>query len=199
MGPGKNYSPMTQHYYFLLKIPPVFFLDLLQFGRIDAPIFRFPFIHYSLSEIQNKKNLMKFLSNILFAASFLFVTGCSDGGSEVNGNTGQEPISPEFEISPVQNENPATVVGESQAAGVRLNPPHGEPGHRCEIAVGAPLDSEPTNTQQVINPSAPQLNDAPQPVMIQEPAQTATGKGKINPPHGEPGHDCAVAVGAPLN
>ncbi|RYE22532.1 MAG: hypothetical protein EOP51_13010 [Sphingobacteriales bacterium] len=27
----------------------------------------------------------------------------------------------------------------SAPAGVRLNPEHGKPGHRCEIAVGAPL------------------------------------------------------------
>ncbi len=24
-----------------------------------------------------------------------------------------------------------------------MNPPHGQPGHRCDIAVGAPLDSPP--------------------------------------------------------
>lgn len=27
----------------------------------------------------------------------------------------------------------------------------------------------------------------------------ATSKAQLNPPHGEPGHDCALPVGAPLN
>jgi hypothetical protein len=31
----------------------------------------------------------------------------------------------------------------ASASGAKLNPAHGEPGHRCEIPVGAPLDSEP--------------------------------------------------------
>jgi hypothetical protein len=25
-----------------------------------------------------------------------------------------------------------------------MNPSHGQPGHRCDIAVGAPLNSKPT-------------------------------------------------------
>jgi hypothetical protein len=57
-----------------------------------------------------------------------------------------------------------------------LNPPHGQPGHNCAIAVGAPLNSAPATT----------LNN------------TTTSSGK-NPPHGQPGHRCDIAVGAPLN
>ncbi len=37
---------------------------------------------------------------------------------------------------------------------------------------------------------APSPNDKPQP---------ARATAQLNPPHGEPGHDCAVPVGAPLN
>lgn len=42
------------------------------------------------------------------------------------------------------------------AAGVKLNPPHGEPGHRCEIPVGAPLDgsANPATTPAPAQPSA---------------------------------------------
>ena len=41
--------------------------------------------------------------------------------------------------NPVQT-NSNTVL--SSNAG--LNPAHGQPGHRCDIAVGAPLNSKPT-------------------------------------------------------
>lgn len=84
-----------------------------------------------------------------------------------------------------------------QDSKVALNPPHGQPGHRCEIPVGAPLDgSAATN-------AAPTAAPAPSPApMFNQPAgqagQTAPANAKINPPHGQPGHDCAVPVGAPL-
>lgn len=56
----------------------------------------------------------------------------------------------------------------------RLNPPHGEPYHRCDIPVGEPLNPA----------SADEQNDAE--VML-------------NPPHGEPHHRCDIPVGEPLN
>ena len=77
------------------------------------------------------------------------------------------------------------------SAGGTLNPAHGQPGHRCDIAVGAPLNSTPSPGNQ----AAPVQTS---PVVM--PAQTApaTAKGLINPAHGQPGHRCDVAVGAPL-
>ena len=88
--------------------------------------------------------------------------------------------------------DPQSATQEAAADGaLALNPPHGEPGHRCEIPVGAPLNTPASSDAS-----------APQPVNIQQsPVQAApsgNGTGRINPPHGEPGHDCAVAVGAPL-
>ena len=79
-----------------------------------------------------------------------------------------------------------------KAAG--LNPPHGEPGHDCAIAVGAPLNGSPAvNTPQAAPPTMnfPSAPMAPSPV-------AAPGGPRLNPPHGQPGHDCAVQVGAPL-
>jgi hypothetical protein len=73
-----------------------------------------------------------------------------------------------------------------------LNPAHGQPGHRCDIAVGAPLNSAPA--------TAPQVQTAP--VVTTQSASTvpsvSSGTARINPPHGQPGHDCSVQVGAPL-
>ncbi|MCJ7934238.1 MAG: hypothetical protein MUW56_11530 [Chryseobacterium sp.] len=73
-----------------------------------------------------------------------------------------------------------------------MNPPHGQPGHRCDIPVGQPLNSKPA--------AAPQQN------IIQTPPAPAPAEQKlamgdkpqINPAHGEPWHNCAVKVGDPL-
>jgi hypothetical protein len=55
-------------------------------------------------------------------------------------------------------EQPSTI---QNSAEVMLNPPHGEPFHRCDIPVGAPLPSANTNSQvatsQVQTP-APQVS-----------------------------------------
>jgi hypothetical protein len=80
-----------------------------------------------------------------------------------------------------------------------VNPPHGQPGHDCSVAVGAPLKGgTPATAQPMMSQTA-----TPAPA-VSLPANTNTNTGsntsgaKINPPHGQPGHDCSVAVGAPL-
>jgi hypothetical protein len=72
-----------------------------------------------------------------------------------------------------------------------MNPPHGQPNHRCDIAVGAPL-----NSPVAAKPAT--TNAQPQVTMKEVPNTTKTAPG-MNPPHGEPGHRCDIAVGAPLN
>ena len=82
-----------------------------------------------------------------------------------------------------------------QATAPGMNPPHGRPGHRCEIPVGAPLNTPaPVQTQAPAPSLIPQNNmlQAPQP---QQNMVTAPG---MNPPHGQPGHLCEIPVGAPL-
>jgi hypothetical protein len=74
------------------------------------------------------------------------------------------------------------------ATAVALNPEHGQPNHRCDIAVGAPLNSPTTNQPAAPAPSTPTLS---------LPVNTS-GSVSLNPPHGEPGHDCAIPVGQPL-
>lgn len=86
-----------------------------------------------------------------------------------------------------------------------MNPAHGQPGHRCDIPVGAPLNSPPGKTAQPqtttqatrITPTAsgtPAILNA-NPVAA-APVETKPG---MNPPHGQPGHRCDIAVGAPLS
>ncbi len=89
----------------------------------------------------------------------------------------------------------------SQAAQVApaagLNPAHGQPGHRCDIAVGAPLTSAPSTSATA---TAPQVQTTSSPVAtpVSIPSAGGNGTAKLNPAHGQPGHDCAVQVGAPL-
>lgn len=78
----------------------------------------------------------------------------------------------------------------------KLNPAHGAPGHRCDISVGAPLDSkpgQPVNTNQAV----PNVVMPAQPTYTPQPAKKVAAG--MNPEHGQPGHRCDIAVGAPLN
>jgi hypothetical protein len=81
-----------------------------------------------------------------------------------------------------------------------MNPAHGQPGHRCEIAVGAPLNSAKPSAPvsaptQVV--SQPKVVSTPVPVAPPTGPVAPTPEG-MNPPHGQDGHVCSVAVGAPL-
>lgn len=100
----------------------------------------------------------------------------------------------------VQVQQPQTQQSYVGPKGEKLNPPHGQPGHRCDIPVGAPLNSKP-----VAQPAAPQQQVTQQQIVIDpQQAQQHTGttepgfSGKPNPPHGQPGHRCDIAVGATL-
>lgn len=88
-----------------------------------------------------------------------------------------------------------------------LNPEHGQPYHRCEIPVGAPIDSAPQQNAapQVMpqqntagnnfntNPISPSMSPS-----APAPAQATGPKPALNPVHGEPHHRCDIEVGAPL-
>lgn len=77
-----------------------------------------------------------------------------------------------------------------------VNPAHGQPGHRCDIAVGAPLDgSAPANTAPKVSTQIQANTDGS--INVAAPASAPAGA-NLNPAHGQPGHDCSVAVGAPL-
>jgi len=79
---------------------------------------------------------------------------------------------------------------------VALNPEHGMPGHRCEIPVGAPLNSPAALEPQV---SVQQSTQQPAGPRIEQQVIPNTSKTvRLNPAHGEPGHDCNIPVGEPL-
>lgn len=58
------------------------------------------------------------------------------------------------------------------------NPPHGQPGHRCDIPVGASLSA----------PAKGEPNS-----MLNTNSQV-----RLNPAHGQPGHRCDIPVGQAL-
>ncbi|MDR7369509.1 hypothetical protein [Flavobacterium aquidurense] len=97
--------------------------------------------------------------------------------------------------APQPQTNPNSVLSETKG----LNPAHGQPGHRCDIAVGAPLNSAPAQTQ-VQQTQTIQANPSKQNVVTTTTvaAPVKVGKG-MNPSHGQPGHRCDIPVGAPLN
>lgn len=101
--------------------------------------------------------------------------------------------------APVKTVNIPTKTSTSSAG---LNPAHGQPGHRCDISVGAPLNSAPTVAAKTINSAASNTTSGSAGIIptVQAPVNTVSATGaKLNPAHGQPGHDCKVAVGQPLN
>ena len=151
---------------------------------------------------------MKYLYYTLII-TIITVSSCKNNDVE-KVQTGSKVVVPftQQNASSLQNQNVQTPVVQksnlfqenntlsSPSVAQNLNPAHGQPNHRCDIAVGAPLNS-PSNT------AAPEKQTRAQSTQVITPiqnsiAKTVTPKG-INPPHGEIGHRCDISVGAPLN
>ncbi|HLF51057.1 hypothetical protein [Flavobacterium sp.] len=129
-------------------------------------------------------------------------------------------------VTPAQMQQNTAVVNPNTPAAPAstakgMNPAHGQPGHRCDIPVGAPLNSPAGKTAPQATTQLKQSENAPAtvtpatissdgkitpaanstfttsntPAILNAPAATAPG---MNPPHGQAGHKCEVAVGAPL-
>ncbi|WP_018477473.1 hypothetical protein [Pontibacter roseus] len=120
---------------------------------------------------------MKITANILLALALFGFSACSDSDSKETTTSNQPVNTANTQRVPATSATPAT--------GVALNPEHGQPGHRCDIEVGAPLST----------PVQPKLTTPPPVFQPQPSGSVAAG---TNPPHGQPGHDCGIPVGAPL-
>lgn len=133
------------------------------------------------------------IKTILIPTLFLFfIASCTPKQKETN----QSPAEPQLQkqqqkdtMSETTANQPEVSVetnpSEQATAAVVLNPPHGQPGHICEIPVGSPLPSSPAKA--AIEVKKP------------EPTQPAATAQRLNPPHGQPGHRCEIPVGAPLD
>jgi len=139
---------------------------------------------------------MKQIKNLIgiTLCTVMFACNSSEGDGNVQLNQSAPPLQPvATSIAPAADTTGKVTPVQPQQTTAALNPAHGMPGHRCDIAVGAPLNS-PANA----GGPAPVQIQTPQsaPVMQQAPANAAGVR--LNPPHGQPGHDCSVEVGKPL-
>lgn len=102
--------------------------------------------------------------------------------------------------NPQMTMTPTTAPAAPTVTAPGMNPPHGQPGHRCDIAVGAPLSSAPAKPGIVPNTAATpgKMTVTPAGSTLTPPPPVKTAPG-MNPPHGQEGHRCDIAVGAPLN
>jgi len=133
--------------------------------------------------------IMKKLTGICIAA--LVMAACNNSGSQQMVDlTPTTPVPLKTVTQPTQ-QTTTTAPSNNTNTGA-LNPKHGEPGHRCDIAEGAPLNTAPTT----ISTTIPTGNTVP--VVSTPTTQPANKNVKLNPEHGQPGHDCSIPVGQPL-
>jgi hypothetical protein len=153
---------------------------------------------------------MKYIAIAVSVFSVVILASCGQNEGSGARIEAAKPNSPSFSTPPSTN-NPSSVpaAGNMPAAPIiaasgKLNPAHGQPGHRCDIAVGAALPANGTPTGlKLPTPNAPVINTPVQTTAtttpaVQPAAATAVATG-INPAHGQPGHRCDIAVGQPLN
>lgn len=147
--------------------------------------------------------MYKLFTSCLIASVLLAACNSGSGTKSSSAAKTPPPTLPGVTSKPATN-NTAPVVTTTSApatgsVAAGTNPPHGQPGHRCDVAVGAPLNGAPApsitlpaggqNQPVTIQPSAGQVS---------MPAPASASGVRINPPHGQPGHDCSVQVGQPL-
>ncbi len=161
---------------------------------------------------------------ILVAVFALFVEGSciqasNNSGHSSNQSARQQKQLQQFPVKEVSKSAVPPAVPAQPLSGatdekVMLNPPHGQPGHRCEIPVGSPVNASPADAAQNVNapsslpaktilnnPAAPTIANANRlnPSQKRTTAAPATGaKPANNPPHGQPWHRCNIPVGNPL-
>lgn len=130
-------------------------------------------------------------SIMIIVIAVVFFSACDSGEKSSLINTQAAPSA--ISLPQPAQAQPAGVAAVQNAGAVSpsgpLNPAHGEPGHRCDIPVGAPL-TQAAPTQVTANP---------QPVSLPQATAAAKPSGPLNPKHGEPGHRCDIPVGSPLN
>ncbi len=157
--------------------------------------------------------------------TFQLLTACNSAEEENTVTSGESPVAPAAVANSI-SDSPKPVTATQAApqvpanpvvvntpppvpiagASPKVNPAHGLPGHRCDLQVGAPLPQAGTAPAAQVMPTAPagpQAGPAVQSIALPPPPLNTgvpvSGSKKVNPAHGQPGHRCDIAVGAPLN
>lgn len=131
----------------------------------------------------------------------LILSACGENEAGGIRRTAAKPLSLPAVSTPAKSNTPTISVpaNVTNTSTGKLNPAHGQPGHRCDIAVGAPLPETITPGVNTTTGS-PVLNPLTQTTTLIQPGPaTSVATTGLNPAHGQPGHRCDIAVGAPLN
>ena len=99
--------------------------------------------------------------------------------------------------APVAPQSNTVSVNQTQPTAPGMNPPHGQPNHRCDIPVGAPLNSKKAEATTVKTTDIQTSMTAPIAAPQNNAGSTSVAAG-MNPAHGQPNHRCDIPVGAPL-
>ena len=99
--------------------------------------------------------------------------------------------------APVAPQSNTVSVNQTQPTAPGMNPPHGQPNHRCDIPVGAPLNSKKAEATTVKTTDNQTTTTAPIAAPQNNAGSTSVVAG-MNPAHGQPGHRCDIPVGTPL-
>lgn len=138
------------------------------------------------------------MKNLLYLSAIVFLCSCNTEKKETSKTLIKTPIG----LAGLQKAPAATpvVATAPPKSDLIFNPPHGQPGHNCAIAVGAPLNkTAATQPQQPVTVQQTNTTAQPQQLTVNAPATVNTSGKKLNPKHGEPGHKCDIAIGAPLD
>ncbi|MGM9476266.1 hypothetical protein ACS5PU_07540 [Pedobacter sp. GSP4] len=128
------------------------------------------------------------MKNAFYLFILIVLCACNSEKKEAS----QAVIATPTGLQGLQKSNAVAAPAQSTKSNLIFNPPHGEPGHTCALAVGAPLHQTAA--------ARPQPNVNQQPVSAAPEATVVNTSGKkLNPKHGEPGHRCDIAIGAPLD
>lgn len=130
------------------------------------------------------------MKNILYILLVISIASCTNNKKV---ETAQAYAATPNGLADLQKSATKTPSTTSATSNLLTNPEHGQPGHDCSIAVGAPLKAGANANSSSTQPQANVVQ-----TVAAQPTPTSTS-GKLNPAHGQPGHDCAIAVGAPLN
>ena len=150
---------------------------------------------------------MKHIFYTAFVFCFAALSSCEEKKASGPGAMATQPIALPAAAPSATPAQTAPVPGANIVSApptAKLNPAHGQPGHRCDISVGAPLTTGPAQNVNAATQNPTLINSPVQAApAIKTPASTPVATVPaitpgINPAHGQPGHRCDVAVGAAI-
>ena len=133
------------------------------------------------------------MKRLVYVLAIISLSACNSK----NNHTEAADTSAPNQLPIAQNTPTATPEKQGNSSGLLTNPAHGQPGHDCALPVGAPLKQN-INSQQPAAIPIVTGQSATQPTATQTTTQQPSSGQKLNPAHGQPGHQCEIPVGAPL-